>query len=312
MSDDFTGMILKILAARWFEGESQIQEHIDWTPKTKGMVPLAQAATAAVGILALLVGLGMLGWGTGQVIDVEITVMDAVLVGVMVCVLLVVSLAVARWVLKTGPTVVIAGFALLVMVVMLVALTGALAGDGMAAPAVVALGLAPAFLVAGGALAYRQLQDLLDPFGKTSPAERMVAPYISQLFGSGQGEVRRLTVPYRVNGALRAPVAAAREDGEPIVEVHVDDMALAEFIDEAARRGLARRSWLVKGGQNVLLPRSGVRVGRDVFDELMGRLVAWGFVDPGGEGAAAHWLVPPGEALETLEREMVEQLGEGE
>ena len=55
--DDFMGAIIKLWIARALEGESQIDEHVEWNVETKARIPLFQTLTAMAGIAATLVGL---------------------------------------------------------------------------------------------------------------------------------------------------------------------------------------------------------------------------------------------------------------
>lgn len=309
--DDFGSMFMRFWMARMMEGESQIQEHIEWTPRTKGLVPLAQAATMFLGLLAVVLGLGLLAWGATRVVEVDLSALDALLAGVLLGLLLLLAVVAVQSLLQGSAASVVGGFGALVGLVAVAGLVLALTRDRLDAPAAWAVATAPVLMVAGGALAWRQMLDLVDPFGKVSAMERRIAPYIPMLF-EGPEQAERLVIPYRVNGELREPAAAMRADGEPIVRARREDVALVEFIREAETRGLSRRGWLRRNRANVVLPRSGMEVGRDTYDEMIGELAAWGIVARGGEGHRHHWMMRPAEAIGLIEREMVSQLVEGE
>lgn len=149
----------------------------------------------------------------------------------------------------------------------------------------VVLGLG--LLIATWPLAINQYRGLIDPYWRQSPFERAVIPYILSLIDTeseedGQ-EVARL-IPWRNNGRIGATSAEPEEPGIPL---HPDDADLIDFLTEARGRGIARSAW-VKGDAHQL-PHTGNYVSRDKFDELIGRLVAWGYVVPGGHGRAATW-----------------------
>lgn len=311
MSESFGESLLKFWFARALEGESQIQEHIQWDRETKGLVPLVQAAGVALGVGSVVVGLALMGWGATRAINVHITPTDALLAGVLLALALVILAIAARFIFRMAQPIVSASLAVAVFLLVVVGVLMALFGE-LDTGAGLALAGATAILVAGLSLAYRQLVDLLDPFGKTSPVERMMRPYLAQLFTGQQEQVNRLSVPYRINGTLREPAAAMAADGEPVVRIHRDDLALIEFIREAERRGLSRRKWLQKRQPNVVLPRSGVEVGRDIYDDMVARLAQWGIVSPGGEGKASHWMMNAADGIELIEREIVAQVIEGQ
>lgn len=311
MSDDFGSKLLQLLLVRAMEGESQIKETLEWNRETKGIVPLVQALGVMAGLAAMSLGLGMLGWGATRAVDVHIDLGGTLLIGVLLLLGLSGIYGLARHFFQTSPVIVAAGLGVILFLVLLAALLLAIFGGRLDLWAVLALVASPPVLVAGIALGYRQLIDLLDPYGKTSPVERQMFPYLGELFVGSQEQAKRLDVPYRINGEMREP-ASELMDGEPIVRIHRDDLALIEFISEAAQRGLSRRKWLQRGQQNVILPRSGVEVGRDTYDEMMTRMIDWGFVTPGGEGRSSHWMTRPADAVQVIEREIVAQLIEGQ
>lgn len=306
--DDFSRAILQFLIAKSFEGESQIDERIDWNAETKGRVPLVQALTATVGLTMSMVGLFLLGWQATWLLGLDLDVFGALLVATFALILLLLLMAAIRALTNSysaGVLVVLA--ASLVILLAMGAL--AYASDrelsmwhGFALIAGMAL------LMPGLALTYRQLADLIDPFGKTSPLERMLYPYLGTIFGEQgepvQPEPRRL-VPFRHNGAVSAVSTGtgARYD------VHPDDLDLLAFIREASQRGLAREALVTK--PRIKLRPTGTEITRGVYDAMMRRASEeWGFIDRGGEGHPAHWLVEPSTALGVLEAEIQRIRGE--
>lgn len=312
-NDEFGQTFLKIWIARMMEGESQIAETIKWDRETKANVPHFQALTAAEGILLLILGLGLFGWSVAWLLKWDITAGDVLLVGTGALTLLVALSAIASTVLRSESKPVawaFGGFFLLLLAVgVAAALTSARERFDFWHAA--ALALVPVLMIPGAALTYRQLIDLLDPFGKTSPMERMMRDYLPRLFGEGTGP-QRLSVPYRVNGELRPAHVDDGEQPGTVLHVAPQDANLADFIREAGRRGLGRRKWLMKGRENYVLPSTKTEVGRDIYDDLIEQAEQWGFVTPGGGGSRANWLVSPKAALARLEAEMVAQLREGE
>jgi len=171
---DFGDRLLQYWMARAFEGESQIQENIQWDVQSKGWIPVAQALGAVVGLLMTFAGAALM--------------------------------------LVTAPRL-----------------------EGLGTLAVAALGLAVS--LPGALLAYRQVRELVDPFGKTSPVERKLLPLIEDIFNVSQEE----EPPRRV-------VEVRTELGEYVTDSKVlglDEDRLAAFAKELVRCGwdLAESRW---------------------------------------------------------------------
>lgn len=316
-SDDILSSVAKMWFARMMEGESKINERVTWGLETKAQVPLVQALTLGAGILAALVGMMLFGWAVAWILELKITAGDVLLAGTLIT-LGVAGLVVASvLVFRSGNMGLRVVYALVLAVVLAVGIAGTLTSARGQFDLLhgVALVLVPVLLVPGVALTYRQLADLFDPHGKTSPVERMMRPYIPQMFAGGTDEEGpgRLRVPYRVNGQVPVPEKPkGNVEGDVVVGLHPDDANLVDFVREAKRRGLARRKWLQKGRPNYVLPTTGTEVGRDTYDALIEEIVEWGFVAPGGDGKRAHWLMSWEDVIATIETEMVRQLGAAE
>jgi hypothetical protein len=133
-SDSFGEKLIQLMLLRSMEGESTIQESIQWNRETKGIVPLVQAGGLLAGLIVTAIGFGIV-FGA----------LDA---------------------LNRGDP----GGRTQVMIGLVVAIPGIL-------------------------LAYRQGRDLLDPFGKTSPMERMLRPHIANMLMGPQEEAEEGTPP---------------------------------------------------------------------------------------------------------------------
>lgn len=240
--DGFGESLLKFWMAKALEGESQIDEHVEWNAHTKGWLPVSQALSMIFGMLLMATGIWL---------------------------------------------------------VFVVAAGQAAAEHETWALLALAVGLALG--VPGGILVYRQGRDLIDPYGKTSPVERMLMPYLAKLFDveeeEEEGETPGRMVPVR-SGARTEAVRAAPWT----LDVHPHDAELLEFMGLAKVKGLGQASWLENG--RVVLRSTGVEVTRGVWDRIMEDLVRWGFVDRGGGGRAASWLVEPERARGILRREV--------
>lgn len=297
--DNFGDMLLKMIMARAAQGESQIAEHIERNAHTGAAMPLAQAAVAAVAVFAVLAGLGMIGSQAAFLFGWELLPGDYLLAGTLGLLVLIGAVAVVRVLSDQYSAAVVGVIAVGLAGLLLVALIAALLShrDGLTwwRAGLIALGLA--FVVPGLALAYRQLVDLVDPFGKISPMERALVPYLGALFGQDEPEQKYSRfVPYRRgNGAEVLNIG----DGP----LHPEDAALLEFARRAASVGLSRRVWLGQTLETLQTP-----VTRECYEELMGRLVHLAYVVPGGQGIAARWAVPASEAVADLE--MQAEMGE--
>ena len=298
--DDFTNSLLKLWMARALEGESQIEERIDWNTETKGRVPLVQMATAAIGLLAVLVGLGLLGSQAAWLFDLDLTIGDYLLVtvfGLLVCLLVMAAVRVLSNTNNRNTVLLVTGAILVVLVgAILAAVVSKRQELDILHSGAIMFGIA--LFLPGLALSYRQLTDLVDPFGKTSPMERMIYPYLDVLLGAQaqpDPELARL-IPHRVSGHTQAI------SSNGAFQVHPDDLNLIAFIREASLRGLARAD-LVTDPRIKLRP-TGTELTRDVYDTLLHRASdEWGFIRRGGGGHASVWLIEPAQALTLLEEE---------
>jgi hypothetical protein len=222
--------------AKALEGESKIDEHIQWNVETKARVQLWQAFTLGVGILVMVIG---------------------------VVLLIVAGLVADSW----------RGWAWLLV------------------------GLVPCFLVPGWRLTHRQWHELKDPFGKTSPMERMVQPYIEQLLGAQEPGTVRVRVPYPVfiNGGEVSVQEPPEEGDEPS-----EDLGdLIAFLELARIRGLARAGLVVKP---LLKLPSGRRLTRPCYEAMIDAAIEWRIVERGGDGVPHTWRIEPDAGIELLER----------
>jgi hypothetical protein len=305
MSDDFRKALLQMLMIRGFTGESEIKEHINWDVQTRGKVPLVQAFTGMVGIFCILVGLFLLGGQVGVLTGLDLTPADYLFAAVLglTAFLVVMGLLYRAMRSATQGTVAIlaAGLALILVLAMISAVAGAAERFTIWRGLASALGIV--LLLPGLALAYRQLVDLIDPFGKTSPMERMMVPYLAHLFIGepiAPAPPARL-IPRRVAGQLTDAVSYAPEVDH--YDIAREDLDFVAFIAEAARYGLARNVLIRR--PRIRLRPSGTILTRDVYDAMMERAdVEWGFVDRGGDGIAATWRVNPEDALRILRDEI--------
>lgn len=295
-SDNFGDVLLKMIMARAAQGESQIEEHIERNAHTAASMPLAQAFVAGVGVLSTVVGLAAIGSQAAFLFGWRLLPGDYLLIAVIGLLIIVVSFAAVRILADqysaAAVGVVVGGLVGLVIVALIAALLSHRDSLTWWRAGLIALGLAA--LIPGVALSYRQLVDLVDPFGKTSAMERMIKPYLSQLFGGTEPEPEpeySRFVPHR----LANETAALNIGTGPL---HPKDAELLEFVRRAATAGLSRRVWL---GQT--LETSGQSVTRDRYEFMIDRLVHLGYVHPGGQGYAARWAVPPSEAVEDLENQ---------
>jgi uncharacterized membrane protein YhaH (DUF805 family) len=291
--DSFGDMLLKLIITRAAQGESEIQEHIERNAHTAATMPLAQAGAAAVGIVAVLVGLGLIGWQAAWLLDWDLTPGDFLLVGCLGIIIFFSAVAIIHRLAHDAnhPTILLLAAALgglLLIGILAALLSHRHALTWWRAMAIVA-GLA--CLIPGLALAYRQLVDLTDPFGKTSAMERMIRPYFGQLFGQPDPEPEYSRfMPYtNANGTKAVSVGTG-----PLGK---EDAKLLEFAQRGAGVGLSRRVWLGK-----TLTCTGESVTRDVYDGLVARMVRLGYAIPApSRGKSARWAIAPTDAIAHLE-----------
>jgi hypothetical protein len=219
--DSFGEQLLKLMLVRTLEGESQIDEHIQWNRETKALVPLAQALTVAVGITATVTGL--------------------------------IFIAIAVWEPKTWPL------------------------------ALLSLALIPAGLL----LTYRQARELLDPFGKLSPMERMIRPYVGQLF--------TVDPPQPQPGKERIVLLRTRG----LITNHADEEKqilgdFGEFVARLPHKGTTLRAWEEE-------------LGRDIYNDYRDKLIEagyaqWKSIGPHGPHERQGWklTVPTRHVLTAL------------
>jgi hypothetical protein len=309
MSTD--GSTWKTLIQAWvlkgMEGESQIQEHIQWDLRTKGWMPLFQALGAVIGLNMIAVGLSFLGWGTGRLADIEIAFSDGMLVGTLFCLLFAVLMVVFGRLLNTSTRIVVIVFTLLLSLMIVSAVIVALRQNKLDTWGTIAVIFAPSILIPGMALAYRQLFDLFDPFGKTSPLERMVRPHLAELMAGAPG-IPEMAIPYRIGTEFREPLIEL--NGEDTVMINLRDRQMLEFIEVAKKRGLTRRNWIRRLQPNITLPVTGLEITKDEYNAMIDKLAAWGIIWRGGDGKATRWRIEPAKAIEFLNKEIISQVVE--
>jgi len=305
--DDLTSAIVKLWIARALEGESQIDEHIQWNVESKARVPLTQMLTAVIGLLAVLLGLALIAAQLAHLLDLRLTPADYLfLLSLFLILLVVLTAAVRVYAAQSSRGVVAILVAALLTVLMAGILAAAQSARNDFSPlraAAMAIGLA--LLLPGIALTYRMLVDLVDPFGKTSPMERMLYPHLSQIFGQTTApappEPHRL-VPHRVDGQTNAILPAGNGD------IHDDDLRLYDFLHKAQVHGLSRAS-LVRPGHHLRIGPNRDKLTRPLYDDLVHEAEQWGFIQRGGEGDAHAWTTHPDEVLAILRAELERQRG---
>lgn len=292
-------LIWQWLMARGMESESTIQERIEWSPRTKALLPLYQAFVGVIAGLMFLLGSGLLGANLNAGLDLGlIKVADMLFLG---CVVAIIGLLAVRGIMlwtqhldqwiywAVGGTVsLLLGLSVLALASETTWSEWQLAGVG--------LGLA--LIAPGAALFIRIMADLLDPFGKTSPLERALLPFAQRLLGQeemdSQPEPPPAAIPWRQAGQVRATSPA------PDLSTHVlltrQEAALLEFLEESEVRGLGRSAWLGKDQPNVYLPHSRLEVTRETFDGLIDLAVHWGFIRKRGPRKTPERVVVAAEA----------------
>jgi hypothetical protein len=300
-ADDLLKSFLQMMLVRAMQGESQIQEQYHHGVETKAKVQAAQAISIFAAVCLVLLGMGLIGGQLAWLMDLTLTAGDYLLVFIAAVMLLAAGGWLASRAFSGKQRVVQSVMGLAMALLITVAAISAVNAHReewsiwRAAALVVGMGL----IVSCGSWAYRQLTELLDEFGKTSPMERMMMPYLEELFGqTAEPQYTRL-VPYRRGGEQLATSNGATAEPPPL---HPDDQDLLDFIEEAQRRGLSRGAWL--DGPKYKLPTTGNRVTRDRYDTLVRLLAHWGFIALGGDGAGHDWLLEPDQALEILQGEM--------
>jgi len=313
------------------EGESRIEERWADIVASRSTVRIRQWLSI---IAALFVGfLGLAGVGVPLALAGGLTsFLDILFVGSLVGCGLAVVTSGAIWVtrnLSKRRQVVISllGVALVLAPVVLGCLL--LGTPGWWAGPVALVGLC--LFVPSLLFAYNQGVDLVDPMGWSSFFERQMLPYFTQMLEAETQQARvveRPLIDWRHRNRsqtitarekpvpLPEPEEAPKErNGVLIVETPAkDDLNLADWLDEAGRRGITRRAWLKKGEVRYILPATKTRVTRSVYDRMVEMAQNRGYLDRGTDGAASGWLVDPVEALDDwagrLEEEWPELLEE--
>lgn len=159
--------------------------------------------------------------------------------------------------------------------------------------------LGVALAIPGAILTYRQGADLLDPFGKTSPMERMLRPYLKDLMVGKEPDVVEVLKPYPVyigtNGHI-VSMDAIDTDAETMMQPEFEDFA--EFLRMAKSRGLSRDALVTR--PRLTMP-SGQELSRPYWETMMAIGEEWGILDRGGSGRPSHWLMEPAEAIQRIE-----------
>ena len=298
---DWTRQLLQVMFMRAMEGESRIEEKWPDVVASRHTVRVKQWLGSMAGLLVCVVGLAAVGapvaWAGGLT-----SFLDIALVGTFVALITMLIIGLSGWALANKPPqlrILLSGLvgSLVLMAIILIALRIAEPEPWHAPLAMIGV----VVLVPSLAFTYNQVRELIDPMGWLSALERQLTPYLHQMLDlpGEQQEYTRL-VPAHANGQTHA--TSYQPNRTP--PLHPDDLDLVAFIEEAQRRGLARSAWLE--GKQIKLRPTGTHVSRNKYDELMNAAAKWGFVEPGGGGVAASWLIEPDQALEILKREIRE------
>ena len=301
-SDDLLKSFLQMMLVRAMQGESQIQEQYHHGVETKAKVQAAQALSIFAATCLVVLGMILVGGQLVWLMDLDLTAGDYLFVFIAATMLV----GAGGWLASRA----FSGRHRLIQAVMGLAIALLVAAAAISAVnahrndwtvlRAAALVVGVALIVSCGSWGYRQLTELLDEFGKTSPMERMMMPYLSELFQQQAEPTYTRLVPWRRGGEQRATSNGARTEEPP--PLHPDDQDLIDFVAEAQRRGLSRAAWLE--GAKYVLPHTRNRVTRDRYDVLVRLAARWGFVVLGGDGMATDWLLEPDQALEILTGEM--------
>jgi hypothetical protein len=307
------GELAKLWVVRGLEGESRISEEWKDIVASRHTVRVRQWLGAMAGLLLAFAGLAGIGVPVAQAGGAE-TLLDVILIGSVTGVGVMLVMALVGYLLRNRGTeaqvVTMALAATFVLAaVVLVALrmgepewwhtASAIAGVCVVVPSV--------------AFTYNQAVDLVDPMGWVSAFERRMVPHLETLMMSEMQPpqvVERSLIPWR--HANRRHTISARNGMDEVTEVpSVDDLNLADWLEEATRRGIGRRNWLVAGRARYLLPTTETRVTRPVYDRMVEMAADAGYLKRGtGDGDASEWVVEPPDAYEDWCTRMEQEWGD--
>jgi hypothetical protein len=319
---DFVNQLIQAMLVRSFGGaaeESTIVERWDKIIESRSTVRIRQLWGAIGGSLLCFVGLLFVGLPlvlSGAVA----TLADAILVGCAAALASIVFWGAVELSMKGQPpprraVVVGAGGTLALSVVALSAMhLGDRAEWWHTLSVVVGLCIAgPSAL-----FVYNQLSDLADPGGMRSAFERQIQPLFDRWLQAETAPkiVERPLFPWR-HGNREEYVSAQHGKDENTIDVPAqDDLTLADWLEEAARRGISRGEWLKSGKPRYICPTTGERVTRTTYDRMVRMCAKMGYVELGGDGGAAQWLTEPQAAYDDwcsrLEDEWSDALGGGQ
>lgn len=303
--------LAQIIAIKGMEGESRIIEEWKDIVASRHTVRVKQWIGAMAGLALSFVGIGLIGFpvamGSGWV-----SVGDVVLLGALVGIASAGVVGGAAWLMRrhsAAAKIMVAGLA--GTLVLAVAVLSAIHfGEGEWWHGLLAI-LGLCVLPPSLAFTFNQSVDLVDPMGWVSAFERQMAPYLSAILTAelrqpmvtehsmipwrhaGRGTNGEDKVTARLQGAPDVP----DELRPPVIEVPArDDLTLADFLEEANRRGLGRGKWLVPDHPRYICPTSQVRITRSVYDRMVEMAAMEGYVERGGDGDATAWLMEPEDA----------------
>jgi hypothetical protein len=306
------GQFVQMMLIRAMEGESQIKEQIQHSQETKSKLQASQALALFVAVCAMGAGLWLIGHGLAQTFKLEMEAGDFGLMGAAIVLAVVMVAAVIRRLLagmETGLQVVSTVLVILIAFAMIAA-----AAVKVKPIEYAELLIGTAATIAGLSWAKHQMQELLDPMGRTSGVERMIRPYLPTIFGQDEEEEPEYTdpIPHRLRGHTSL-TSASNGDGQ---RRHAPPWAynLLEFVNRAAEVGLSRdRVWLKKGKPRYKLS-NGNRVTRGMYDTFLEKMELYGWVEKDGDQDAWKWReeMTPHLAADLLEAEINRIEGEAQ
>lgn len=151
--------------------------------------------------------------------------------------------------------------------------------------------------------AYRFAIEVWNPRYPRSPALGVLERLVGMVWGPDDDEEEdpgTLPAPWRVRGRLEGLVSAANGGGG---KVHPYLYHLGAFLREGNERSFTRRSWLGEKENERVPLATGLEVGREEYDNLIGLGKRYGFLATQGTGTGWTPGVTLDVALETLARE---------
>lgn len=284
--DPWADRIAGIAALRGMLGESTIKETSSIGMTTRVWMPLVQ--TIAIGVGFVLFSAGAWGLMDGLIVSFDADVQPAMyllLFVVVVALLGGISYATyraflsakpaARWVMAIAITL----FVLTALVSATLELRAAfdlwrfletLVGAGV--------------MLGSGLLVFHQILNVVDPYWRTSPAERELLAMWRNQPDPVYEPARASRIPYR-HGGRRDDKILVPEPDEVLPE-H-SEYELLDFLELSQRIGLARSAWISDAERR--LKSTGAVVDRRIYDRIIAELVDAGYVIPGGDGKATRW-----------------------